>query len=131
MSSFSIPKPLFPTVSVRRIPAVPPKAATTQGLVMIKILGWSATILVVAMLIWQLSLDAPMLPKLVGAVLLALISCLAGISLGAGGSAEYIRDVQRLNKVLAEQHHDLEELNALMLKQMNAEVKAHSPSERV
>jgi hypothetical protein len=131
MSSFSIPKPIFQSVSSRRIFAVPPNVATTVGPAMIKVIGWSATILIVLTLVWQLAIDAPLLPKLFSAVLLAAVSGLAGISIGAGGAAAYIRDVQRLNKVLAEQHHDLEELNAMMLKQINAEAETEAPTEQL
>jgi hypothetical protein len=131
MSSFSIPKPVYQPVSIRRVFTVPPNLATTVGPAMIKVIGWSATILIVSMLIWQLAIAAPLLPKIASAVLLALVSCLAGISIGAGGAAAYIRDVQRLNKTLADQHHELEELNAIMLKQLNEEHELHPPTERV
>ncbi len=130
MSSFSIPKPLFQTTPVRRIPAAPHEAVATEGLAMIKVLGWVTTIMVVCLLAWQISVEAPLLPKLLSAVCLAAISGVVGLRFGAMGAAAYIRDVQRLNKVLAEQHHELEELNALLLKQLNADVEAPAASER-
>lgn len=97
---------------------------------MTKFLGWMATILVVCVLIWQTTVDVPLLPKSVSGVLLVAISGLAGLRIGANSAATYIRDVHRLNKVLAEQQRDLEGLNASLLKQLNAEVEAPASSER-
>jgi len=97
---------------------------------MIKLLGWIATILVVCLLAWQTTVDAPFLPRAVSASLLVAISGLAGLRIGADSATAYIRDVQRLNKVLAGQNQELEELNAILLKQMNAEIEAPASSEQ-
>jgi hypothetical protein len=130
MNSFSIPKPLFQTFRVRRIPKASHEVVATEGRVMTKVLGWSATILVVSLLAWQIAAEAPILPRPVMALLLVLISGLAGIRLGTGGAAAYIDDVQRLNRVLAEQHRELEEVNAFLLKELNAEISAPASSEQ-
>ena len=131
MNSFSIPKPLFQTVRVRHVPKASHDVVATEGRVMTKVLGWSATILVVSVLAWQIAAEAPILPRLIAALLLVFISGLAGIRIGTDGAAAYIDDVQRLNKVLAEQHRELEEVNALLLKELNAEIVAPASSEQV
>ena len=98
---------------------------------MIKVLGWTSTILVAGFLVWQLAVGDPIFPRILSAVLLVIISCLAGIRIGTVGAVSYITDVQRLNKILAEQHQELEELNATLLKQVNAEVETPASSERI
>jgi hypothetical protein len=40
---------------------------------------------------------------------------MAGIRMGADGASSYVRDLQRVNKVLAEQNRELEELNRTLL----------------
>jgi hypothetical protein len=130
MNSFSIPKPLFQPVRARRFPSAPQEAVSLEGRSMIKALGWTSTILVAGFLVWQVTVNDPVWPNVISAVLLVLISGLAGIRIGATGAAAYIRDVHRLNKVLAEQHQELEELNATLLKQMNAEGVAPATSEQ-
>lgn len=86
-----------------------------------KVLGWGLTILAGGLLISQLVGSAPVIPNAVSAVLLTILSLLAGMRIGIAGATDYIRDVQRLNNVLAEQHHNLEELNAKLLQQMTAQ----------
>lgn len=88
---------------------------------MTKFLGWGMTILAVMFLIWQLVSSSPMLPNGLSAGMLVLMSFVAGMRIGIDGANAYIRDVQRLNKVLAEQHHELEELNASLLQQLTSQ----------
>jgi hypothetical protein len=130
MSSYSIPEPAFRAVTVRSVPRSRRDPVATEGRSMIKMLGWAATILAVCLLVWQASVDVPIWPRLLSAVFLILIGTLAGIRIGAGGAANYIRDVHRLNKVLAEQHRELEELNSDLLKQINAEIQAPASSQK-
>jgi len=129
MNAYSFPRPLFQTVPVRSVPAAPQEAVSTEGRAMTKLLGWTATMLVVCVLVWQTTVATPLWPTTLSALLLVAISGLAGLRIGAGGAAAYIKDVQRLNKVLAEQHQELEELNADLLKQVNAETEAPARSE--
>lgn len=131
MNTYSFPRPLFQTIPVRSVPVAPQEAVSTEGRAMTKLLGWIATILVVCVLVWQTTVDAPLWPKALSALLLVAISGLTGLRIGAGGAAAYIKDVQRLNKVLAEQHRELEELNAELLKQVSAEAEAPARSESV
>jgi hypothetical protein len=121
MNSFSYPKPLFRTFRARRNSTVARQAAPTEGRSMMKVLGWGLTILAFVMLIWQLASSTPVLPMPVSAILLVFLSLLAGMRIGVNGAMAYVQDVQRLNKVLAEQHHELEELNANLLQQLTAQ----------
>jgi hypothetical protein len=90
---------------------------------MIKVLGWGLTILAVAFLIGQLVVSTPLLPNAISAVLLVFVSLMAGMRIGINGAMAYVRDVQRLNKVLAEQHHELEVLNANLLQQVTVQAE--------
>jgi hypothetical protein len=123
MNSYSYPKPIFRTFPARRGSNVSRQAAPTEGKSMSKVLGWGLTILGVAVLIWQLVVSAPILPNVVSTVLLVSVSLLVGMRIGISGTTSYVRDVQRLNKVLAEQHHELEVLNANLLQQLSAHAK--------
>lgn len=123
MNSFSYPKPLFRTFPARRTSTVEWQAAPTEGRSMIKVLGWGLTILAVAFLIWQLVATTPQLPNAISAILLVFVSLMAGLRIGINGAMAYVLDVQRLNKVLAEQHHELEELNANLLQQQAAKAE--------
>ncbi len=130
MSSYSIPKPLYQVVPARSVPPTRRSTAATEDRSMIKLIGWTATILAVCVLVWQMTVEDPSWPRLLSAVFIMLICLLAGIRVGTAGAANYIKDVHRLNKVLAEQHRELEELNSHLLKQVNAEIDAPATSEK-
>lgn len=121
MNSYSYSNPLFRTLPARRVSSALRQASQTEGRSMNKVLGWGLTILAGGLLISQLVGSAPVIPNAVSAVLLTILSLLAGMRIGIAGATDYIRDVQRLNNVLAEQHHNLEELNAKLLQQMTAQ----------
>jgi hypothetical protein len=56
---------------------------------------------------------------------------IAGLRIATRSTSSYIADLQRVNKVLCDQQHELEEANAILLKQISAEspVESASPSE--
>ena len=87
-------------------------------------LGWIGTTGGIAFLLWQLSVNAPIWPPTVCAVLLVVISLLAGLSIGAVSAAKYMTDMHRLNKVLSEQNGELQDANAILLKQVSAALPA-------
>ena len=122
MSTFSIPTPLSQPAQVRRVSKVPQVVASTEGRAMIKALGWIVAIVAVCLLTWQIAVDAPIIPRSISACILIVISVSAGIRISADGTAAYIKDVQRINGTLAEQHRQLEELNSVLLKELNAEI---------
>lgn len=93
-----------------------------------KQIGWTATSAVLALLVWQAAIAEPFLPRVVSGLLLAVVSLLVGLRIGTDSAAAYTKDLQRLNKVLAEQQRDLEEMNEMLLKQVNAESPAPSKS---
>lgn len=95
---------------------------------MLKTAAWTTTFALVAVLIWQAASAEPLLPRVLTASLLSVVGFLAGLRLGADSAAAYIRDLQRLNKVMSEQQQELEELNSMLLKQ--ARLEASEPSER-
>jgi len=53
--------------------------------------------------------------------LLIIISTLLGIRLGADSAATYLQDVHRLNKVLADQNEQLQDANAMLLRELSAD----------
>jgi hypothetical protein len=129
MRSQTLPQPLFRTATVC-VPAAPHDAAWIQGRVM-KLLGWMATILVVCMLTWLFANAETFWSRVLVSLLLAGFGVLAGLRFGAQSSAAYIADLQRVNKVLCEQQRELEEVNAILLKQVNVESEPISDAEPV
>ena len=84
-------------------------------------IGWIATTGLVALLLWQTAAAEPLWPSAVSGLLLIVIGVLAGLRLGADSAASYMKDVQRLNKVLDEQNAELQESNAILLKQISSD----------
>lgn len=98
---------------------------------MTKVLGWGLTFVVIGSLTWQIVTSTPLLPNAVSALLLVFVSVLVGIRIGVNGVTQYVRDVQRLNKVLAEQHHELEELNANLLRQLTTQAEKRTAEQNL
>ncbi len=86
--------------------------------------GWIATTGLVAFLLWQIAAVGPLWPPAISGLLLVLVGILAGLRIGADSAAAYTRDVHRLNKLLADQNRDLQDANAILLKQVSSEVPA-------
>jgi hypothetical protein len=88
---------------------------------MIKLIGWATALTLSALLLWQSAVPDSLLPHVVNALLLLLIGVLAGLRIATDSSAAYIQDLQRLNKVMANQQRDLEEANWTLITRANAE----------
>lgn len=131
MNSYTYPEPLFRTFPARRIPVVSRQAAPTESRSMFKVVGWGLTIVAVGFLTWQLISSTPMLPSVVSAVLLVFVSVVAGMRVGVQGATAYIHDVHRLNKVLADQQHELEELNANLLQQLSESAEQRKTEQKL
>jgi hypothetical protein len=87
-------------------------------------IGWIATIGLVGFLLWQIAVAEPLWPAAISGLLLAVIGVLAGLRIGADSAAAYMADVHRLNKLLAEQNRELQDANAILLKQVSSEAPA-------
>jgi hypothetical protein len=83
-------------------------------------IGWISTIGLLAFLLWQIAAAQPLWPPAVSGLLLVIISVLVGLRVSADSAAGYMKDVHRLNKVLAEQNAELQDANAILLKQVSA-----------
>jgi hypothetical protein len=94
---------------------------------MLKVVAWTTIALVLALLVWQSTVDEPLWPHALNGLLIAIISLLAGIRIGTDAAAAYMKDLHRTNKVLAEQNEALQHANAMFLKQADAE--SRTPSE--
>ncbi len=103
-------------------------AACDEDWAMLKLLSWTATIAVLAFLIWQTAAAAPIWPPAVSAFLLVVVSVLAGLRLGADSASTYTKDLQRLNNVLVQQNRELTEANATLLKRNSSEPRSPSKS---
>jgi hypothetical protein len=122
MNSYSCPTSL-PTVLSKHESSTATnlrQANAIQVWPMLKQLGWLAAVAVIALIIWQIAAAEPLLPRAASAALLMVISLAAGLRIGVDSAAAYIEDVQRTNKVLAEQHHDLAAMNELLLRKVNS-----------
>jgi hypothetical protein len=106
-------------VNLRRLAADDDRA-------MLKLVGWMVTISILAFLLWQISATEPLWPRAASGILLAVISVLAGLRIGADSAGAYIKDVHRRNKVLAEQNFQLQDANLMLLRQLPSEKSASS-----
>jgi hypothetical protein len=93
---------------------------------MLKLVGWMATIAILAVLLWQISATEPLWPRAASGLLLVVISVLAGLRIGADSAGAYIQDVHRRNKVLAEQNCQLQDANLMLLRQLPSEKSVSS-----
>ena len=84
-------------------------------------IGWVATTGLVAFLLWQIASAEPLWTPAVSGLLLVVIGVLAGLRIGADSAAAYTTDVHRLNKLLADQNRELQDANAILLKQVSSE----------
>jgi hypothetical protein len=128
MKSFTYPKPLFQRDLPYEVQARRPSTALEKNWAMLRLLGWSATISLIAALIWYTSTDVSFSSKMIAGIVLATIGLLSGLRIGAHSATAYITDVQRLNKVLADQNKDLEKANAILLKELAADVRSPANS---
>lgn len=129
MRSYPLPQPLFRTVTIR-VPAAPHEAAWIQGRIM-KFLGWIATILVVCLLLWVFVTSDVLLLRVSMGLLLLGCGVIAGLRIGTQNATAYITDLQRVNKVLCGQQRELEEVNAILLKQVSTDTESVNPKESV
>jgi hypothetical protein len=104
------------------------KGAFIEDLAMLRLASWLATGAALALLVWQTAVEQPFWLKLLSGVLLLLVSILTGMRIGTDFASAYIKDLQRVNKVLADQNQELQEANAMLLKQIAADSPAASES---
>jgi hypothetical protein len=124
MNTFSWPRPLSQALPIRELPTNARTDTLEKDWAMFKLAGWTTTSALVALLLWQVVATQPLIPPLVSALLLGIIGLLAGLRIGADSCLAYISDLQRNNKVLAEQQRELEDANAMLLKQISSEAPA-------
>ena len=126
MNTFSWPRPLPGKLRTCPLRSESNPETTQRDWAMLKQFGWLATTAILALLVWQVAAVEPILPRIVGGFLLAIVSLMVGLRIGADSAAAYTKDLQRNNKVLAEQQRDLEEMNEMLLKQVNSDTPAPS-----
>jgi hypothetical protein len=83
-------------------------------------IGWIMNTGLLALLLWQVAAAQPLWPAAVSGLLLIIVGVLTGLRIGSDSAAAYMNDVHRLNKVLAEQNSELQEANAILLKQLSS-----------
>jgi hypothetical protein len=91
---------------------------------MLRLAAWITTTAVLAFLLWQAAMAEPFLPRAVSGVLLVVISILAGLRISADSANAYMQDLERVNKMLADQNRELEDANAMLLRQVSLESRA-------
>ena len=97
---------------------------------MLRLVGWSATAILLGLALWQVLLADPTLPRWISGPVLIVVSSLVGLRIATDATAAYIKDLQRVNKVLADQNHELEETNAELLKVVGAELESPAVPEQ-
>ena len=76
-----------------------------------KLVGWTCAAVVVVGGLWDLTRSDPAVPPFaMGAILLGL-GLLVGLRLGSDSATAFVKDLLRLNKLMAEQNNQLTELN--------------------
>jgi hypothetical protein len=95
---------------------------------MLRLVGWTSTIAISAILIWLSAAVGPFWARLVSAALFVTLGVLVGIRVGSDSAAAYTTDLQRLNKVLVEQNRGLEDANSILLKELSSEARSPSKS---
>jgi hypothetical protein len=129
MRTFSYPKPLFHGLSEYLRRTKIGEADLSMVWTLLRLAGWLATIAFIAVLILQVISDVPLWRQAIAGLLLVAVGLLAGLRLGTHSASAYIKDVQRLNKVLANQNKDLEAANAILLREISAQSESASRSE--
>jgi hypothetical protein len=82
-----------------------------------KIVGWTATILVIGTLAWLAAMADNVWLRGFSGLLLAVMGLLIGLRIGTQSASAYVRDLQRLNKTLCDQQQELEAANQALLHQ--------------
>jgi len=94
--------------------------------IMLKLVSRTSYLAVLAFLLWQVASPVPFWPRLVSAILIAIICVLVGLRLGADSASAYTKDLQRLNKVLVDQNRELEEANRSLLGKVSHQQESRS-----
>ena len=115
MNSYTLPRPTLRTFKIR-VPAAAHDAACIEGRAM-KIIGWTATILVIGTLAWLATTAEVAWLRAFSGLLLAAVGLLIGLRIGTRSASAYIQDLQRLNKTLCDQQKELESANHALLNQ--------------
>jgi hypothetical protein len=93
---------------------------------MFKFIAWTTIAVVLVLLVWQSAVAEQLWSRAIAGLLIAIIGLLAGIRIGTDAATAYIMDVQRMNKVLAEQNQALQDANTILLRQACAELRVPS-----
>ena len=121
MDTYFYPGTLSSTLPRRLTLRKSREVAVNKDWSMLKLVGWLATAALLAFLLWQTAVVEPLWPRTVSGSLLAVIGLLAGLRISADSATEYMKDLHRLNKVLADQNQQLQEANAILLAQVCSE----------
>jgi hypothetical protein len=105
------------------------KADARMGWTLLRLAGWLATGALVVGLMMQITADVPLWSQVIAGLLLITVGVVAGLRLATQSTSAYIRDVERLNKVLATQNKELESANAMLLKELSAVEESKTRSE--
>jgi hypothetical protein len=129
MRSVSYSNPLIRGLSDYLPEAKLSKADASMGWTVLRLAGWLATGALVVGLVWHITADSPIWSQAIAGLLLVVIGIIAGLRLATRSTTTYIRDVERLNKVLATQNKELESANAILLKELSSAAESKRPSE--
>jgi hypothetical protein len=91
---------------------------------MMRLVGWIVTLILLMFLVWQTAVENALWFRAFTAILLLILSLLAGIRIGADSAAAYIKDLQRINKAVIEQNSQLQQANETLLKELAADLTA-------
>ena len=87
---------------------------------MLKYIGWTFAAALAAYGLWELGSSAPSQPPIAWGIILLGLGLLVGLRLGSDSATQFVRDLLRLNKFLADQNEDLTKLNHWHVKQFRS-----------
>jgi hypothetical protein len=76
-----------------------------------KFVGWIFAGSLAAFGLWELGHSTPNLPPVAWGMILLGLGLLVGLRMGSDSATQFVRDLLRLNKYLANQNEELTELN--------------------
>jgi len=94
---------------------------------MLKYIGWIFAGSFAACGLWELGSSAPNLPPIAWGIIFLGLGLLSGLRLGSDSATQFVRDLLRLNKFLANQNEELTELNHWHVRRARTEKR--DPSE--
>ncbi len=78
---------------------------------------WTSLVAVAVFLAWQLVVAEPLCPPITSGLTLGFVCFIGGLGVGTNAAAAYMRELHRVNKMVADQNQELQAANLNLLRQ--------------